>query len=83
VQSVAGPQLVAALHPLGEPWRLDKRPYGQAVLSTAAACPKGFYLQMASLRVNADLGLALNISRVPTRTVAQADPPAILKARAG
>ncbi|WP_424886715.1 DUF4158 domain-containing protein [Streptomyces sp. XH2] len=53
--------------PLGEPWRLGKRPYGQAALSTAAACLKGFYLQLASLGVNADLGSALNISRLPTR----------------
>ncbi len=28
--------------PLGEPWRLGKRPYGQAALSTTAACLKGF-----------------------------------------
>lgn len=53
--------------PLGEPWRLGKRPYGQAALSTAAACLKGFYLQLASLGVNADLGSALNLSRLPTR----------------
>ncbi|MEU5902487.1 tyrosine-type recombinase/integrase [Streptomyces venezuelae] len=53
--------------PLGEPWRLGKRPYGQAALSTAAACLKGFYLQLASLGVNTDLGSALNLSRLPTR----------------
>ena len=29
---------------LGKPWRVGKRPYGRAALSTAAACLKGFYL---------------------------------------
>ena len=33
--------------PLGEPWRVGKRPYGRAALSTAAACLKGFYLHQA------------------------------------
>ncbi|MFJ3250297.1 integrase [Streptomyces sp. NPDC086782] len=28
--------------PLGEPWRVGKRPYGRSALSTAAACLKGF-----------------------------------------
>jgi hypothetical protein len=31
------------LVPLGEPWRVGKRSYGKAALSTAAACLKGFY----------------------------------------
>nr|WP_237330041.1 tyrosine-type recombinase/integrase [Streptomyces sp. BA2] len=53
--------------PLGEPWRLGKRPYGQAALSTTAACLKGFYLHLAALGVNAELGSALNVSRLPTR----------------
>ncbi len=53
--------------PLGEPWRLGKRPYGQAALSTAAACLKVFYLQLAGLGVNAELGSALNVSRLPSR----------------
>ncbi|MFI1992998.1 tyrosine-type recombinase/integrase [Actinoplanes sp. NPDC020271] len=53
--------------PLGQPWRLGKRPYGKAALSTAAACLKGFYLLLASLGINAELGSALNISRLPTR----------------
>ncbi|MGW2892248.1 tyrosine-type recombinase/integrase [Streptomyces griseoruber] len=53
--------------PLGQPWRLGKRPYGQAALSTAAACLKGFYLQLALLGVNPELGSALNVSRLPTR----------------
>ena len=42
--------------PLGEPWRVGKRPYGRAALSTAAACLKGFYLHQAALGVNGDLG---------------------------
>jgi hypothetical protein len=36
---------------LGEPWRVEKRPYGHAALSTTAACLKGFYLYEAALGV--------------------------------
>ena len=53
--------------PLGEPWRDGKRPYGRAALSTAAACLKGFYLHQSSLGVNAELGGALDRTRLPTR----------------
>lgn len=53
--------------PLGEPWRVGKRPYGRAALSTAAACLKGFYLHQVSLGVNADLGRGLGVTRLPTR----------------
>ena len=53
--------------PLGEPWRVGKRPYGHAALSTAAACLKGFYLHQAALGVNAELGRSLDRSRLPTR----------------
>ena len=53
--------------PLGEPWRVGKRPYGRAALSTAAACLKGFYLHQAALGVNGDLGGKLDRSRLPTR----------------
>jgi len=53
--------------PLGEPWRIGKRPYGRSALSTAAACLKGFYLHQASLGVNGELGKRLNISRLPSR----------------
>lgn len=35
--------------PLGEPWRVGKRPYGQDTLSAAASCLKGFYLHLAAL----------------------------------
>ncbi|WP_246201345.1 integrase [Streptomyces alboniger] len=55
------------LMPLGEPWRLGKKPYGKDALSVAAACLKGFYLHRASLGVNTALGMALNVSRLPTR----------------
>ena len=34
--------------PLGEPWRVGKRPYGRSALSAAAACLKGFYLHQFS-----------------------------------
>ena len=53
--------------PLGEPWRVGKRPYGRAALSTAAACLKGFYLHQAALGVNGDLGGKLDRSRLPSR----------------
>ena len=42
--------------PLGEPWRVGKRPYGPAALSITASCLKGFYLHQAALGVNAELG---------------------------
>ena len=45
--------------PLGEPWRVGKRPYGPAALSITASCLKGFYLHQAALGVNAELGKAL------------------------
>ena len=53
--------------PLGEPWRVGKRPYGRSALSTAAACLKGFYLHQASLEVNVELGKTLNSTRLPTQ----------------
>jgi hypothetical protein len=53
--------------PFGEPWRVDRRPYGSSALSTAAACLKGFYLHQASLGVNRDLGRMLDRSRLPSR----------------
>ncbi|MEU9652074.1 tyrosine-type recombinase/integrase [Streptomyces sp. NPDC048110] len=53
--------------PLGEPWRVGKRPYGRSALSTAAACLKGFYLHQASLGVNDKLGKKLDKSRLPSR----------------
>ena len=55
------------LVPLGEPWRVGKRPYGKAALSTAAACLKGFYLHQAGLGVNDDLGGRLSRTRLPSR----------------
>ncbi len=53
--------------PLGQPWRVGKRPYGRSALSTAAACLKGFYLHQASLGVNPDLAASLDRSRLPSR----------------
>ncbi|MFE7803822.1 tyrosine-type recombinase/integrase [Streptomyces sp. NPDC057430] len=53
--------------PLGEPWRVGKRPYGPSALSTAAACLKGFYLHQASLGINGELGTTLDKSRLPSR----------------
>jgi integrase len=53
--------------PLGEPWRVGKRPYGRAALSTAASCLKGFYRHQAALGVNTELGKSLSQSRLPSR----------------
>jgi len=53
--------------PLGEPWRVGKRPYGHATLSTAAACVKGFYLHQSLLEINRELGKALEAARLPSR----------------
>jgi integrase len=53
--------------PFGEPWRVGKRPYGRAALSTAAACLKGFYLHQSSLGINTELGGTLGRARLPTR----------------
>lgn len=53
--------------PLGEPWRVGKRPYGHSALITAAACLKGFYLHQAALGVNPELGASLDKRRLPTR----------------
>ena len=46
--------------PLGEPWRVGKRPYGPAALSITASCLKGFYLHQAALGVNPELGKSLD-----------------------
>ena len=53
--------------PLGQPWRVGKRPYGRAALSITAACLKGFYLHQAALGVNPELGKSLAQSRLPSR----------------
>ncbi|MFG2684248.1 hypothetical protein [Streptomyces sp. NPDC048392] len=46
--------------PLGESWRVGKRPYGRSALSAAAACLKGFYLHQSSLGINGELGRKLD-----------------------
>ena len=54
--------------PLGEPWRVGKRPYGRAALSIAASCLKGFYLHHATRGVvNTELGKQLATTRLPSR----------------
>ncbi|MEV2189803.1 tyrosine-type recombinase/integrase [Streptomyces phaeochromogenes] len=53
--------------PLGEPWRVGKRPYGRSALSIAASCLKGFYLHQASLGINVDVGEKLDGTRLPSR----------------
>jgi len=53
--------------PLGEPWRLGRRPYGRSALSAAASCLKGFYLHQACLGVNAKLGERLDGTRLPSQ----------------
>ncbi|QSY52764.1 tyrosine-type recombinase/integrase [Streptomyces griseocarneus] len=53
--------------PLGEPWRVGKRPYGRAALSATASCVKGFYLHQASLGIGVGLGEKLDGTRLPSR----------------
>lgn len=53
--------------PLGEPWRVGKRPYGRDTLSAAASCLKGFYLHHGALGVNRALAAELDRTRLPTR----------------
>ena len=53
--------------PLGEPWRVGKRPCGPAALATAAACLKGFYKRQAAAGVNEALGRQLDRTRLPSR----------------
>ena len=53
--------------PLGEPWRVGRRPYGRSALSAAASCLKGFYLHQACLGVNAKLGERLDGTRLPSQ----------------
>lgn len=60
--------LGAEVHmPLGQPWRVGKRPYGRAALSATAACLKGFYVHQASLGINSELGQQLSRTRLPSR----------------
>ncbi|MFJ9900853.1 hypothetical protein ACIQPR_46800 [Streptomyces sp. NPDC091280] len=53
--------------PLGSPWRVGKRPYGNSALSSAASCLKGFYLRQAELGINTELAETLDKRRMPTR----------------
>ena len=53
--------------PLGNPWRIGQRPYGNSALSSAASCLKGFYLNQAATGVNPDLAETLNRRRMPTQ----------------
>jgi hypothetical protein len=52
--------------PLGEPWRVGKRPYGKATLGTATSVLKGFYLGLGDESRNPDLQRHL-----------KSDPPAV------
>ena len=59
--------------PLGEPWRVGKRPYGPAALSITAACLKGFYLHQAAARRQRRAGQGVSTStRLP---IAGGSPP--------
>lgn len=53
--------------PLGSPWRVGKRPYGNSALSGAASCLKGFYLALADCGVHIALREQLDVQRLPTR----------------
>jgi len=53
--------------PLGEPWRAGRRPYGKTTLTTAASVLKIFYLELARLGRNPELGRQLGQIRLPAR----------------
>ncbi|GAA2217912.1 tyrosine-type recombinase/integrase [Streptomyces nogalater] len=53
--------------PLGTPWRIGKKSYGNSTLKTAAACLKGFYLHHADQGINTELGEVLKAKRLPTK----------------
>ncbi len=53
--------------PYGRPWRVDKRPYGQSSLDSAAACLKGFYLFQGSQGIHQGLASEFSRTRLPTK----------------
>jgi integrase len=53
--------------PLGEPWRVGKRPYGNSALASTATCLKGFYRRQASVGVNEELGKVFASTRLPSK----------------
>jgi integrase len=53
--------------PFGRPWREGKRPWGQSMLSTAAACLKGFYTFQGSQGAGREVAEAFKASRLPSR----------------
>ncbi|WP_327031723.1 tyrosine-type recombinase/integrase [Micromonospora ureilytica] len=53
--------------PLGEPWRVGKRPYSAATLSTAASVLKGFYLGLREEHRGAELRRDLDRVRLPSK----------------
>jgi integrase len=53
--------------PLGEPWRVGKRPYGNATLGTAASVLKAFYLGLRQGQCSAELQRDLDQVRLPSK----------------
>lgn len=53
--------------PLGEPWRVGKRPYGKATLGPAASVLKAFYLGLGEENRNAELQGELSRVRLPSK----------------
>jgi integrase len=53
--------------PLGSPWRMSRRPYGHATLTTLAACLKAFYLYLGGVGQGATVAEALKGTRLPTQ----------------
>ncbi|WJK41305.1 tyrosine-type recombinase/integrase [Solwaraspora sp. WMMA2056] len=53
--------------PLGEPWRVGKRPYGTATLGTAASVLKAFYLGLSNEHRSAELRRDLDRVRLPSK----------------
>jgi integrase len=53
--------------PLGEPWRVVKRPYGATTLGTAASVLKGFYLGLSDEHRHIELRRDLDQVRLPSK----------------
>ncbi|GAA4729972.1 hypothetical protein Prum_067710 [Phytohabitans rumicis] len=53
--------------PLGEPWRVGKRPYGKTTLGTTASVLKAFYLGLSDEHRSAELQQDLDQVRLPSK----------------
>lgn len=53
--------------PLGRPWRVGEKAYGQSSLKTLAACLKAFYVFQGGRGVNRELAGSLKEERLPSK----------------